>query len=523
MKVLLILLSSYFLSLVLRAQDYAIEWSELQGSSGSMMAILPKEGKDFYALRYSGGMTMGSYKATNHTNFKVTATGKIKLTVESGMANFEGIEVIGGKLIVFLSDKMEGFNHFYMQEYSSECKPVGQARKIASYEMQKNSARGSFDVISSRNKEFFGVVWEIPGKREEKDRYGFKILDDELNEVSDGDYRLPFRGDLSTIGQYYLSNTGDYFLSVTEYSPQDEKKIFKGYMNYKAMHILHITPEGINNFDLDLGGRRVEAMTLSSDNDRIFTITGIFGESGKAGVNGLFYQKLDFNKQAVLDEGFEYFTNDFIVQDWTDREKERAERRQSRGWAGPQLYSYVMRQTEVLTDGSIVGSLEQYYVQEVAYNDPRTSMIRTYYNYYFNDIIVFKVDAEGGFNWIKKINKYQVSTNDGGPYSSYARFIDQGKLCFVFNDHLKNYDETGNFIAGTKIYPANFSKKNNAVAIVQIDLETGDVRRKTFFDRKEIQALAIPKLFQIDYRSKELLLYAIYGRKEKFGVLSFKD
>lgn len=518
-----LILSCFVLPLVLMAQDYSIEWSEMENSSGSMMAILPKEGKDFYALRYTGGVAMGSYKATYHADFKVSATGKIQLKVESGMANFEGVEVIGGKLIVFLSDKLDGFNHIYMQEYSSECKPVGTAREIASYEIQKANARGSFNVISSRNKEFFGVVWEIPGKREEKDRYGFKILDDELNEVSDGDYRLPFRGDLSNIGQYYLSNTGDYFISVTEYSPQEEKKIFKGYMNYKAMHILHITPEGINDFNLNLGGKRVEAMTLSSDNDRIFTITGIFGETGKAGVDGLFYQKLDFTKQVVLDEGFEYFTKDFIVQDWTDREKDRAERRQSRGWSGPQLYSYVMRQTEVLKDGSIVGSLEQYYVQEVAYNDPRTSMIRTYFNYYFNDIIVFKVDAEGGFKWMKKINKYQVSTNDGGPYSSYARFIDQGKLCFIFNDHVKNYDETGNFIGGTKIYPANFSKKNNAVAIVQIDLENGDIGRKTFFDRKEIQALAIPKLFQVDYRSKGMLLYAVYGRKERFGVLSFKD
>lgn len=522
MRTILLLFSAMFPA-ILFAQGYPIEWSEMEKSAGSMVAILPKKGKDFYALRYTGGSVMGYYKASNHKNFKMTSTGKILMKVESGMAIFEGVEVIGGKLIVFLSDKRDGVNYIYMQEYSEECEPFGPAREIASYTLEKNNLKGSFKIISSRNKAFFGVVWEIPGKKEEKDRYGFKILDDHLNEVADGDYKLPFRGDLSTIGEYYLSNTGDYFISVTEYSPQEEKKIFKGYMTYKAMHILHITPEGINDFKLDLKGKRVEAMSLSSDNDRIFTITGIFGESAKAGVTGLFYLKVDYDKQVIIDEGLENFSKDFIVQDWTDRERDRAERREARGWGAPQLYSYVMRQTEVLGDGSIVGSLEQYYVQEVSYNDPRTAMIRTYFNYYYNDIIVFKVNPEGGFSWLKKINKYQVSTNDGGPYSSYARFRDQGKLCFIFNDHIKNYDEAGNFTAGTKLFPANFTKKNNVVSIVKVDIADGSIDRRTFFDRKEIQALAVPKLFKIDYRSKEMLCYAEYGKKERFGLLTFKD
>ncbi|MFN5878502.1 MAG: hypothetical protein ACK44B_06540 [Flavobacteriales bacterium] len=522
MRILLIILTA-ILPVVLIAQGYLIDWSDMENSSGSMMEILPRKGKNFYALRYTGGAVMGTYKVSNHSNFKLTSTGKIMMKVESGMANFEGVEVIGGKLIVFLSDKREGINHIYMQEYSEECVPFGPSREMASYVLEKNSTRGSFNIISSRNKAFFGLVWEIPGRKEEKDRYGFKILDDELSEVSEGDYKLPFRGDLSLISEYYLSNTGDYFISVTEYSLQDDKKIFKGYMNYKAMHILHITPEGINDFRLDLKGKRVEAMSLSSDNDRVFTITGIYGEIAKAGVLGLFYLKLDYDKQAVIDEGSEEFSKDFIVQDWSERDKERAERREAKGWGTPQLYSYVMRQTEVLGDGSIVGSLEQYYVQEVSYNDPRTAMVRTYFNYYYNDIIVFKVNPEGGYSWLKKINKYQVSTNDGGPYSSYARFLDQGKLCFIFNDHIKNYDDTGFFIPGSKIYPANFTKKNNVVSIVKVNIIDGSTERKTFFDRKEIQALAVPKLFQIDYRSKEMLFYAVYGKKERFGLLSFKD
>jgi hypothetical protein len=97
-------------------------------------------------------------------------------------------------------------------------------------------------------------------------------------------------------------------------------------------------------------------------------------------------------------------------------------------------------------------------------------------------------------------------------------------LCFIFNDNEKNYDEFGNYIDnGNLFYPASFGKRRNAVAIVEIDLNDGNVSRKTFFDRAEITALAIPKLFQMDYQLNELLLYAVYGRKERFGILPLKD
>jgi hypothetical protein len=140
--------------------------------------------------------------------------------------------VIGEKLMIFLSDKKEGQNHFFMQEYSADMLPKGEAVELANYDLEKGKSKGAFDIIVSRDKTFFGVVWAIPGKKDEKDRYGFKIFDNDMNEVSDGDYKLPFEGKLSMINQHYLSNTGDYFINVIEYSEPAEKKLFKSYLTH---------------------------------------------------------------------------------------------------------------------------------------------------------------------------------------------------------------------------------------------------------------------------------------------------
>jgi hypothetical protein len=511
-------------SSLLFGQKYAIQWGEMQKSSGKVISILSRSGSDFSTLRWSGGALLGSYRLINHDNFIAVANEKLKLLAEGSMANLEDVKMIGEKLVVFMSDRKDGENHFFMQEFGMDMLPKGPAVELAKYTLEKGRSRGAFNIITSRDNNFFGVIWEVPGKKEISDRYGFKIFDSELLEVSEGDYKLPYEGQNSSIIQHYLSNTGDYFISLIEYTDSKDKKVYRSYLNYKALHILHITPDDLEDFTVDLKGKRIEALSMNSDNNRIFTITGIYGEENQAGVSGLIYLRADFDKQEIIDEGIEKFGKDFITQGWSDKQKQRAEKKEQRGKGEPQLYNYVMRQTEVLEDGSIVGSLEQYYVVITQYTDPKTGAVRTTYTYHYNDIIAFKVGVDGGFDWLKKINKSQISTNDGGALSSYARFVDNGNLCFIFNDHVKNYDEKGDYLNDEEgYYPANFGKKKNVVALVKIDIESGDIKRSTFFDRKEITAVAVPKLFHLDYNTKELLLYSVYGSKERFGLLKLDN
>jgi hypothetical protein len=501
------------------AQNYKIKWSDIQKSNGSLIDILPVSGSNFYSLRWAGGLLV-SYTLARHDDFVNTDSKKIEMKVESGIANFEGAKMIGEKLIVFLSDRVDGKNHFFMQEYGKDLLPKGPSKELSTYDIEKGKSKRSFDVITSRDNTFFGVVWSIPGKNDAKDHYGFKIMDSDLNEVSSGDYDLPYDPKLCSISNYYLSNTGDYFLSLTEFQA-GEKKGLRSYVDYKAVHILHITPDVIEDMTLDLDGKRIEEMVMNSDNNKVFTIAGIYGDKGKAGITGLMYLRANFSKKEILDEGFEKFGKDFITQDWSDRQKEKAEKREFNGGGVPQLYNYVMRQTEVLSDGSIIGSIEQYYVLENSYTDSRNGYTRTSYTNYFNDIIAFKIGVDGGIDWLTKIKKSQISTNDNGYFSSFFSFLDKDKLCLIFNDNIINYDSRGKFIDSSFVYSAGFSRKSNAVAHVTIDLKDGSMERQTLFDRNMIQYLVVPNKFLINYIKKEVVLYAIIGKRELFGLIKY--
>jgi hypothetical protein len=502
---------------------FDINWGELALNNGRLVQTLPSDSGQFYALSWSGGRIAGSYQVSEYKGLVQGSKGKIKLVVNKSYANFEGVRVIKGKFAVFLSDKWDGQNNFFVQYYNTELKPEGDPILLASYELDFSKGEGNFDVIASEDEKYFGVVWELEGKRDEKGVYGFKIFDQELNVINDGEYPLPFKAELTTIHSHYVSNQGDYFLVMTEFTEVPSKSLFKSYLNYKALHIIHITDTGLQDFTLDLAGRRIEALTITSDEKQVFTITGVYGDEGIQGVSGVFNQRIDYRSGIVLQEGFMKFDDAFITENWSDRAKKRAERLEDKGRAeDPKLYNYKMRSARTLYDGSVIGTMEQNYIQLMANSDIRTGQANDTYYYYYNDIIVYKVNVKGEFDWVKRIAKYQVSTNDDGPYSSYESFIDSTKISFIFNDNIDNYDDAGQFLDNQEIYSANFARRKNVVAIASIDYLTGAKSRSTLFDKSEIDALAIPKLFTVNYITGELLMYAIWGRDERFGVLKFK-
>ncbi|OFZ08080.1 MAG: hypothetical protein A3D92_09490 [Bacteroidetes bacterium RIFCSPHIGHO2_02_FULL_44_7] len=505
------------------AQTHDVKWSELNRRRGQLIDLLPKDSNDFYALRWSGAELFGSYQVTHHQNLKDVAHARIRLVVNQSMANFESAMVVGDQFVVFLSDRMDKKHSLYMQVFSDELVPTGDPVLLASFDLDRSHGKGWFNIVQSANEAYFAVVWEIPGRKDERDLYGFIIFDKLMNIVNDGEYPLPFDPELSVIHSHHISNTGDYFLAMTEYDEADKKAFSRVKVNFKALHIYHIAKDGLVDYTLDVAGKRVEAMAMTSDNNNIFTITGIYGNRDENGVLGVFYQRIDLVSGKKLDEGFKEFPKEFITEDWTERQVKKQKKREERGVdEGPQLYNYNMREATIMEDGSIVGTMEQIYIQVRSFADTRSGQSSSTYYYYYNDIIAYRIDPEGEFAWIDKVPKLQVSTNDGGPFSSYESFIADGKVAFIFNDDIRNYDESGKFIDSTSLWTASYGRNKNAVALAEIDLLTGEQNRRTFFDRSEINALAVPKLFDVNYSTGEMILYSIWGSKEKFGILRFK-
>ena len=502
-------------------QDFSLSWGNLERSPGALLQILPRNTSDFYSLRWSGGRTLGTYRVVNHENLSLKSQARIKQVAQTGIANFETAIYLNNKLYVFLSDKADGEMLLYSQTYDDDMQIREESKLIASYTNSKIGAKPNFSIKSSENKEYFAVFWEIPGRKLKQDDYGYIVMDGNMNILQNGEYTVPFDGNMSTINQHHISNNGDYFISVTEHHKPNDRLFSRSYENFKAVHIYTIRNSELNEFSIDLESKRIDDMELSSNNN-IFTLSGLYGAGRNGKTEGVFIIRYETQLDSILFKGFIPFDNGFIDEDWVSRDTRQLRfnnRKKNR-----ESYKYKIRDIFTLDDGSLCGSLEQYYIFERSSYDSRTGLSSSVLYYYYDDILAFKIGQGGKFNWQKKIHKSQVSTNDGGPFSSYSSFTDGTNLFFIFNDNLKNYDDNGEYSRGNRYcYSFNLSRRKNVAAICKVDLENGNTERKTLFTRKELKSIVVPKMFKLDAPNKKLLLYAIMSGKEKFGILNFSQ
>lgn len=502
------------------SQIIPIIWSDQQKNTGSLIDILPKTSRDFVALRWTGGNTFGSYKFNNYVNLNFLEEKKVKLKTQSGIGAFETSFFFGNKICVFLSDFANSRMMIFLQKYDDYLDPEDEPILMADYENRKFNAHPNFQIVKSKNNKFISIFWQIPGKFSNSDAYGYKIFDANFNEVQTGEYILPFDGNLTIITNYHLTNNGECLISLTEFIKPVDRLFINNNSNFKAVHVYKLKNNILKEFSLELEGMRIEEMQLGSNDSSSYSLIGIYAKGNSNKSLGVFSLLIDAQKDSLSSAAFIPLTSVSANDRWTDNDQNN---RQSFGRMinshNPDVYTYKLRDIFTLNDGSILGSIEQYYMYRRINTDNRGISSSVNY-YYYDDIIAFKINDTNNLDWEKRVKKSQVSINDKGAYSSYSSFYTDSSFCFIFNDNAINYDEFGNYTR-EKSNPqsTNFSRQRNTSAICQLNKKDGVNTRKILLDKKELNALIVPKAFKLDLVNQELLLYAIQGFKEKFGIL----
>lgn len=103
-----------------------------------------------------------------------------------------------------------------------------------------------------------------------------------------------------------------------------------------------------------------------------------------------------------------------ITSDWSEKKKGKTQKKEDRGKEATQLYNYNIRGLMTQSDGSIIGLMEKYYVVVHTSKDAQTGATTTTSVYHYDDLIIYKIQPNGTFEWIKRIPKRQYSHNDRG-------------------------------------------------------------------------------------------------------------
>ena len=550
-KVLLTFLSLFLVIINSSAQDELeeftgeIRWSQLFEVSKRVSApdILGHDGEYAYLMRYvKRKRVLEKYSLRNLTLEKSV---EIELEYKGQDLMLKNQFMYGNTPVLYTSffNKKLNTNYSFVQTINPNTLVVSAPIPVSETKVPKSKGllgnlsnssgvgsylSGSFLISDDRE---LGFIAESVYADQEKKGDEFKtmstigrLFDSKMNLLIENSYELPYES--FSVAKTKVGNNGLIYMAGFQTGTEvDESRLIKRTSTtYGDLEILVLDLESgdIEILVVDIADRKVRGFTFDINEKDEIIVAGFIGKE-TGGISGTFYSRYDSNLKEK-GASFEDFEEDFITQDWSDRTKEKMDKKNKKKAkkgekkTEPAFYQYIVRDLIQKPDGTTCLLAEQYYMRVVTrtYTDSQgnTRTTTTYY-YYYKDVIALNFDADGELLWKSIIDKYQVSTNDGGYYSSFFTVVDGNDISIVYNDRESNSVDTDGM---TKQQKKALKKKTVGVRVL-IDSE-GNTSKEKLFEFEEGGLRLVPKLCE-DADEEMVFMYARGRRGDKLGVIEF--
>jgi len=460
-----------------------------------------------------------------HFDNKMNRTNSVKLslTYKKKYKFLEAFMHIDDILYLYTShpDKKTKKNLLFVETINKQSLlPNNDIKKIAEIDFSKSNRRnaGSFNFDYSRDSSKVLIYYELPFDKGEKKRIEVHIFDNRLNKLWEKKITFPKEDELIDIEDVEVDNMGNvHFLSLDYKDKRKSKRKGKPNYNYEIISY-YSNGELRKNYPILIEGKFLTDMKIAINDEGDIICGGFYSEEGTFSIMGSYFLKVNSESKEIINKNFKEFGIDFITQNMTLKEEKKTKKKDKKG-KDTELFEYALDNIVLRDDGGAVLIGEQYYIYSRTYYttdaNGNSTLHETYY-YVYNDIIVISLSAQGTIDWNAKIPKKQISSNDGGFYSSYVLAVVKDKLYFVFNDNPENLYYKG------KGEIANYQRrKESLVVMVEVDSK-GNQNKEALFSSKDVEINIRPKVSEQISKS-ELVLFGQKKRTHQFAKITFDD
>ncbi|MEO1262559.1 MAG: hypothetical protein AAFZ15_27380, partial [Bacteroidota bacterium] len=373
----------------------------------------------------------------------------------------------------------------------------------------------------------------------EPEQFGFRVFDQNFEEVWKKDVVLPYPNNQFTVEEYQVDDFGNVHLLGVLYTDQAKWRR-RGSPTYQYIILSYMdNGDRVEEYRVGLDQKFVTDLTFRVAKKGDLICSGFYSEKGTYSIKGACYFRLNPQTREISNQNFQSFEFDFLTEFLSEKKKAKAKDAERRNDVRrtAELFDYSLDELILRSDGGAVLVAEQFYIQQDRFdnfNDPwrwgyglnpyyspfyanrfgNNFQVDYYYNY--NDIIVVNIRPTGEIEWAARIPKRQETRNDGGYYSSYAMSIVRDKLFFIYNDNPRNLTEARN--NSNRVY--NYNGSNSIISLAQINLK-GEVQTFPLAYNKDQGVMARPKMCK-QIGKKEMAIFGERGRGYRFGKLIFE-
>ncbi len=506
-----------------------IEWGQefVEPGNSYLSKIITQNQNEFFVLREQsrGNMVTGKpkiYLERFDSNLRLKQSEKIDLKYKNKTLNFNDVVYFGGELYLLTSfhNQKHKLNYLFAQAVTPRLRVSDKLIKIGEIPTRSVMNEGQFDYHISKDSTKILIYNALPYDKGDPERFALNIFDTNFNPVWNKDIALPYNDEQFEVEEYRVDDNGNvYILGITYLD--GKRPIFRNNRNYQYT-ILAYTENGekFTEYKIPSTKQFITDLTFRVGNDGNLVCSGFYSEKGTYSVKGTYFFRINATTQEIFNENYKEFSLPFLTEHLNSRQKVRALNAEREGNVKKQaeLYQYALDELILRSDGGALLIAEQFYIEQRQTNPygvgfQTAGRFRDFdYYYYYNDIIVVNINPDGSIAWTSRIPKQQVTRNDGGYYSSYARSIVRDRIFFVYNDNRRNFNPDKNRIYG-------FDGRNSIITLTEV-LQDGSTNTYPLYNNRDADILTRPKVCKQSGK-KEMLIYGEIGRDYRFAKLKF--
>lgn len=509
-------------------KDFDLEWGELFRSSGNVSSLLQTNDGNYYSLVNKTNVYnfFIDYKKRFYlepiVDFKPKLRQKIKLYGDDKRSTLEDITVLDNQLLVvsknsrFLKKETRFYYHFINPDFIGEDTrgfPLGKYK----YSRARNGF-GYISLINNLSQDLAGIFYTVPSEGYDFPRYAFGILDGSQEMLYSNENAFPYRNKKLNFFDQHLSSSGDLFVLARESNNVNNFQ-WRHENNPEQIRVFKVEDGELIDFKVNQSEFILSEINVVSSDQGELIFSGLYSEDEFSGIRGIFFIKMDTTGKTKTKKFHEFSTN-FMLSGKSEWMRNSAKKTNYLGQVVEGLGNFKMQDLQKTADNGYVGVAEHFEIEKRfsgAGTPGTTNRTDTYF--FFDDIIVYKLDSVGALEWVKRIPKSQNSINDGGYYLSIVQALSSDFLYILFNDNTKNYDDDNFYLGLESPKSASFNFRKNTIAMAKINLKDGSINRFALGGKNEMSTVLVPKLCIENRENNELFLYSRSSKRQRYGKL----
>lgn len=330
------------------------------------------------------------------------------------------------------------------------------------------------------------------------DRIGLQVFDENMNKLWGGEFTMPYTEQIMDNSDFSIDGNGNAYMLAKVYDSEKrrekDKETGKPGYHFEVLKFVKGSKK-IISAAINLDDYFIRETSLIENFNHEMVIASTYSKKSKgSGTDGIFLATLDQNNKVVKFKNGYY---EFPLEDLQKFESARTKRKMEKkdDYEAPYLK---VRNIVVESDGGILLVLEEYWIDVTRTTDSR-GQVRTSATFHYEDIIAGRVNADGKFDWLRKIPKKQRGNTYSYTYAinynlpgtmGFKLISDATGYYFLYLDNKKNID-----IQEDEVPKYHQDGAGGQVVVSKLDRAGVITNKEILFDTREEDVMVFPAKF----------------------------